>query len=289
MIRSRTTLGILCMISTVVFFSTMDAVAKLLTPEIGTVQVLWARYVGQTLIVAALVWPRRATVLRTRFPKVQLLRSVLQLMATAAFFGSLNYIALTEATALMDLNPVLITLGAGLFLGERIGPRRAAGIGVAMIGAMIVIRPGSDVFTPAALLPLLGAMCFAGYALATRFVGQAEGIWTTMAYTALFGAVVMTLIVPFHWTTPTLPVALGMCAVGALGTSGQLLMIRAFTLAEAAVVAPFVYCGLIVAAFWQVVLFGEYPDLATICGALVIAGAGLYVWFRENKASSTTP
>ncbi|NVO22789.1 DMT family transporter [Donghicola mangrovi] len=285
---SQTTRGILCMILTVMCFSSMDALAKLLTPELGTVQVVWSRYVGQTLIVLAITWPNRRTILRSKYPKIQAMRSVMQLCSTGLFFSSLAYIGLAEATALMDLNPVLITLGAALFLRESIGPRRMMGILVALAGALIVIRPGAAVFTPAALLPLMGAFSFAGYALATRFVGSSESIWTTMTYTGLFGTSVMTCLIPFNWTTPTALQLVGMAGVAILGTGGQLLIIKAFTLAEAAVVAPFVYVGIIFATFWGIVIFGEYPDTTTVIGALVIVTAGLYVWYRENKATHQT-
>ncbi|NVO27735.1 DMT family transporter [Donghicola sp. C2-DW-16] len=285
---SQTTRGILCMILTVMCFSSMDALAKLLTPELGTVQVVWSRYVGQTLIVLAITWPNRRTILRSKYPKIQAMRSVMQLCSTGLFFSSLAYIGLAEATALMDLNPVLITLGAALFLRESIGPRRMMGILVALAGALIVIRPGAAVFTPAALLPLMGAFSFAGYALATRFVGSSESIWTTMTYTGLFGTSVMTCLIPFNWTTPTALQLAGMAGVAILGTGGQLLIIKAFTLAEAAVVAPFVYVGIIFATFWGIVIFGEYPDTTTVIGALVIVTAGLYVWYRENKATHQT-
>lgn len=285
---SQTTRGILCMILTVMCFSSMDALAKLLTPELGTVQVVWSRYVGQTLIVLAITWPNRRTILRSKYPKIQAMRSVMQLCSTGLFFSSLGYIGLAEATALMDLNPVLITLGAALFLRESIGPRRMMGILVALAGALIVIRPGAAVFTPAALLPLMGAFSFAGYALATRFVGSSESIWTTMTYTGLFGTTVMSCLIPFNWTTPTALQLAGMVGVAILGTGGQLLIIKAFTLAEAAVVAPFVYVGIIFATFWGIVIFGEYPDTTTVIGALVIVTAGLYVWYRENKATHQT-
>ncbi|MCP6198955.1 EamA family transporter, partial [Klebsiella pneumoniae] len=86
-------------------------------------------------------------------PLLQVGRGLTQLASIGLFFTALPFIGLAEATAIMDINPVLITLGAALFLGERIGPRRVAGITVALVGAMIVIRPGAGVFQPAALLP----------------------------------------------------------------------------------------------------------------------------------------
>lgn len=275
--------GILMMLAAIVLFTLMDALAKALTPHYGTLQVVWARYTGQTVLVALLLAPRLKQLLRTAYPGMHALRSLFQFGATALFFSSLAFIGLAEATAIMDLNPVLITLGAALFLGEKIGARRLAGVLLALIGALIIIRPGSAVFSPAALLPLAAAVCYAGYAIATRKVGRDESIWTALLYTALFGTLVTSIALPFFWQAIA-PVHLpGFLAIGALGAAAQLCLIRAFTLAEAGVVAPFGYVGLLFATLWGWLFFGELPDIWTGIGAAVIVAAGVYVWHRESR------
>ncbi|UYV35873.1 EamA family transporter [Rhodobacteraceae bacterium D3-12] len=109
--------AILLMIATIFMFSTMDALAKLLSERIGTVPTLWVRYLGQTLVVFVLVLPRLRTVLRTSYPKLQLARSIYLMGATIFFFG-ISHIGLAEAAAIMSTNPLFITLGAAVFLGE---------------------------------------------------------------------------------------------------------------------------------------------------------------------------
>lgn len=272
------------MLLAIVLFTAMDALAKGLVARYPTPQVIWARFAGQFLLVAVILNRRFPGFVRTRFPLQHLARSLAQLGATGFFFLSLNHIGLAEATALTDINPVLITLGAALFLGEPLGPRRIAGVVFAMIGAMIVIRPGAEVFTPAALLPLCCALCYAAAALLTRKVGAQESAWTSMILASAFGTVVMTAGVPVYWQ----PIAMAdwpwFIVLGALGTAAQLALIRAFSVAEAGTVAPFGYAGLILATFWGIVLYGEYPDLWTMVGASVIVGAGLYIWHRETQA-----
>jgi drug/metabolite transporter (DMT)-like permease len=189
----------------------------------------------------------------------------------------------------MAVNPVLITLGAALILGERFGPRRAAGVVVALIGALIIIRPGSDVFSPFAVLPFLAAIAYSGYALATRFVGRDESAWTSLLYTAAFGAVALTLAVPFFWVPPDPLSILLMCSLGLTGGLGHFCVIRAFMAAEAGTVAPFAYCGPIFAMFWGMVVFAEFPDALTYVGALVIIAAGIYVWHRETRVAVEAP
>ncbi len=277
------TRAILLMIGAILCFSLMDACAKALSQRIGVWPTLWTRYVGQAGLVLLIVAPRLHRVVRTRYPGLQALRSLFLFLATMCFFNGLARIDLAEATAVMNLNPVLITLGAGLILGERLGPRRLAGVGAALIGALIVIRPGSDVFSPFALFPLGAAVFYSAYALTTRFVGRDEDTWTSLVYAALFGSVVLTAVVPFHWQPVDGTSALLMAAIACLATGGQLLLITSLQRGEASLVAPFAYSGLIFAAILGLVFFGELPDLWTVLGATIIAVSGLYVWQRETR------
>ena len=278
--------AILLMIAAIFCFSIMDATVKALAPNVGVLPALWARYAGQMLLVFVLVLPRLRTVVRTKYPKLQFLRSLLLMSATACFFTGLSLIPLSDAAALMSTNPVLITLGAAVFLGEKLGIRRIAGIVAAMIGALIIIRPGSDVFSAAALFPLGAAVCYSAYALLTRRVGADEDVWTSLFYTGFVGTVLLSILVPFQWQPPSATDAGLMVMVAIAGTSGQLALIQAFSKGEAAMLAPYSYTGLAFAAFWGVVFFAEIPDFWTIVGSLVIAAAGLYVWHRETRVKA---
>ncbi|RBI87764.1 EamA/RhaT family transporter [Rhodosalinus halophilus] len=273
------------MIGAVFCFTLMDAIAKALTNRIGLVPTLWVRYLGQTLVVLLMVAPRLTSVLRTRYPRLQILRSIYLLCATALFFWGLANIGIAQAAGIMNVNPLLITLGAALFLGERIGPRRALGVLAALGGALMIIRPGTEVFSPYALLPL-GAACFySAYALTTRFVGRDEDRWTSLVYTGLLGAVVLTCLVPFHWPAFDRSSLLLVGAIAVVATLGQLLLITALQQGEAGLVAPFSYTGLLFATVWGLIFFAEVPDLWTLAGMAVIAGAGVYVWHRETRGA----
>lgn len=269
-------LGILC-------FSLMDAGAKYLTGTVGLIVALWARYAGQSLIVIALV-ARRKGVWKARHPYLQILRSVLLLSATGFFFSGLHALGIPTATALMQLNPVLITLGGALLLRELLGPQRILGIGAALVGALIIIRPGVQAFQFEMLYPIAAAICYAGYSLATRFVGRNEDVWTSLLYTGLVGGVLTSIALPFFWQTPSLFDMLIMLAIAGIGTSGQLFIINSFTKAEAGAVAPFAYAGLVYAAIISILIYGDYPDYWTIIGGIVIVVAGIFVWHRESVA-----
>ena len=275
------------MLGAVFLFTVMDAIAKQLTKEVGLIQTIWVRYTGQASLVFLIVLPRLREVAKSQYPKLQLLRSVVLMAATCLFFLSISKIGLAEATAIMDINPVLITLGAFLFLGEKIGPRRILGIIASMIGALIIIRPGTDVFTIYAVLPLIAAVCYTTYNLTTRFVGNRESPWTSLLYSALFGAVVFSCIVPFFWQPVSLFAAGLMILVSLCGTFSQLFLIRALTIGEASLLAPFAYVGLIYATLWGLVFFGEFPDEWSIIGAIIIAISGFYVWYRDTFVSKS--
>jgi drug/metabolite transporter (DMT)-like permease len=278
--------AILLMIAAIFCFSIMDATVKALAPNVGVLPTLWARYAGQMLLVFVLVLPRLKTVVRTKYPGFQFFRSLLLMSATACFFTGLSLIPLSDAAALMSTNPMLITLGAAIFLGEKLGVRRIGGIVAAMIGALIIIRPGTDVFSAAALFPLGAAVCYSAYALLTRRVGADEDVWTSLFYTGFVGTVLLSILVPFQWQTPSAADVGLMVIVAIAGTTGQLALIRAFTKGEAAMLAPYSYIGLAFAAFWGVIFFSEIPDFWTVVGSLVIAAAGLYVWHRETRAKA---
>lgn len=282
---SATTRGIILIILAVMGFSALDATAKNLVQNYPTLQVVWMRFVGQVILVSLILGPKLPQTLRTRYPYFHLTRAFCQMGATITFFLALSHIGLAEATALGDLSPVLITLGAALFLGEKLGLRRVVGVTAALIGALIVIRPGTDVFTMAALLPLCTAVFFAASALLARHLRSTESHWTAMILSGVIGCVVLGLIQPTIWQ----PIAwsdLPLFALAAIfGTIGQLCLFRAYSYAEAGAIAPFSYFGLLFATIWGILFFDEWPDPPTIAGTLVIVGAGIYVWHRETRAA----
>ena len=279
------TFPILLMIGAIFCFASMDATAKYLMKEIGPAQTIWARYTVQAILVTVLILPKINIYGKTKYPKLQFLRSVALMMATTLFFFAFSKLGLAEASAIFNISPVLITLGAFLFLREQIGPRRVIGIVVSLLGALIIIRPGSGVFTVYALLPLGAAIFYSTYSLATRFVGTDESPWTSLFYSAIFGAICYSIYIVFHWNPMSSNALLLTIIIGLFGTAGHICLIRALTLGEASLVAPFIYTNLLFTTIWGLVLFGNFPDFWTIAGALIIVAAGVYVWARDRVVS----
>jgi drug/metabolite transporter (DMT)-like permease len=278
--------GILLIVGAMFLFSIMDATAKQLAGSHPPLQVVWARYTSQTLVCLIVFAPRLGRVLATDRLGLQLVRSGLLFMATLFFFTSLRHLALAEATAIFEISPLVITALSVLVLGERVGLGRWIGVGAGLIGAVIIIRPGTEVFAPAALLPAAAATCFAAYSVATRFLGETEGPFTSLLYTTLVGTLVASLIVPWHWSPLDAGDWVAIATFGIVGALGQYLLILAFRSAPASAIAPFGYAGLIFNALWGFLIFAETPDFWTMIGASVIVGAGLYVWDQENRARS---
>lgn len=283
------TRGILGMIVALLFLATMDSFAKALSTHLPTAQIVWARYTGQTLIIAAICLPRLRATLATRNLGLQLGRSALLFIVTALYFYALGFMKFAEAAALLQTAPLLITMLAALVLGEPVGPRRWAGVCVGLIGAMILIHPGVGVFQPAALLLMVAALAYAFYQIATRWLGGADGLWTTLLYTTGFGAVLSSLALPFVWVTPDPQVALMMAGMAGAGCLGHLCLVWALGQAPTSVLAPFNYAGLLWATLIGLVVFGEAPDALTLTGAAIIVAAGLYVWHRERIRQGTPP
>ena len=263
-------------------FGTMDMIAKLLTTRYDPMQVVWARYVGQAVLVALMVAPRIRVVARSRHPGLQVLRSAFLFGSTLAGFFAFSVLPLATVVSVFQVAPLMITAAAALILGEAVGPRRWAGVAAGFVGALIIVRPGTAVFEPASVLPLLGAACFAGYTIITRVLGRDEGFWTTFLYSAVLGAALSSLWMPMVWITPDAADAALMLFMALIGTGGQFLLIAAFANAQASALAPFTYFSLIVAATLGYAVFGDLPDLPTVAGAALIVGSGLYVWHRER-------
>jgi drug/metabolite transporter (DMT)-like permease len=274
--------GILWMLLTMFLFVAMDGIAKYLVQTYPVVQVVWARYTFHVALLIVWIGARLPRLLVTYRPGLQLARSLLLLLTTAFYFLALSFIPLAEGSAIMMISPLLVTALSMPLLGERVGPRRWAGVAAGFIGAMLIIRPGSEMMQFASLLALAAAFCNGLYHICTRILSQSEHVLTTLVYSASIGALASTLAVPFFWVSPDAWGWLLMIAVGLLGGLSHFALIKAFAAAPAATVAPFTYTNLLWAALIGYLAFGDLPDGMTVLGAAIIAASGLYIFHREH-------
>ena len=274
--------GIAWMLLTMLLFVSMDAIVKHLVQTYPVPQIAWARFFFLAVLLAAVLGPRLPAKLVTQRRGLQVIRSGLLMVTTLQFFAGLYFLPLAEMTAIMQSAPLIVTALSLPLLGEHVGIRRWLGVAAGFAGALIIIRPGTDGMQLAAFLPLGAAATFALYQITTRILARTDGTLNTLMYTPLLGAAIMSLAVPFFWVMPDAEGWALMALIGLFGGLGHFTMIRAFTWAPAATVSPFGYTGLIWAALFGLVLFGDFPDAWTIAGAAVIVGSGLYILHREH-------
>lgn len=274
--------GILWILLTMALYASTNALAKHLMLSYPVVQVVWARYAFQVLLVALLLRRSLPRVMVTRSTRLQLGRSLLLLCSTVLFFSAISVIPLAEASAIMFVAPLLVVALSVPMLGEHVGPRRWSGVAVGFVGALIIIRPGGGVMQAAALAPLGAACAYALYEVSTRVLSRTDSPLTILAYTALVGTMVSSAAVPFFWQTPDTAGWFFMVLLGAVSGSSHFCVIKAFAAAPAATVTPFGYTTLIWATIYGFVLFGDLPDGWTMLGAGIIVLSGLYIFRRER-------
>jgi drug/metabolite transporter (DMT)-like permease len=263
--------------------SSLDATAKYLVRDHALFLVVWARYAGQMLVVTPFAWRRAGTGFwRTRHPLLQLVRSSCLLIATICFFGGLRYLPLAEASAITFLAPIFVVLLSGPFLGEQQTPARWIGSIACFVGMIILVRPGSAVFHPAALLLVLAAVCNAFYMLTTRKLAD-ESPYTTLFYSALVGTVGLSLALPWQFEgAPPLSNGAQFLLLGLFAGAGHWFIISAYLLAPASMLSPFVYLQLIWATVYGFVIFDQLPDRGSALGMSIIAASNLWLAFQER-------
>lgn len=282
--------GIPLLLASVSLFSVSDALTKRLGETLPAVEVAWLRYVTFfTLALLPLMRRGGVGLLRSRAPWLQVLRGLGVVGSAIIFIMALQHLPLAEATAINFVSPAFVTALSVIFLAERVGWRRWSAIAVGMAGMLIIVRPGSDVFTLAALLPVCSSAAWASAVIVTRRMGALDPPETTLVWTAGVGFVVVTLLLPVvalvspaGITLPSLwQLGIGL-AIGLFSSVAQFLVVLAYRAAPASVLAPFSYTQLLTSGLLGVIVFGQVPDRWTLLGAAVIAASGLYTAHRER-------
>ncbi|NCO21725.1 MAG: DMT family transporter, partial [Rhodobacterales bacterium] len=217
-------------------------------------------------------------------PILQCFRGVLLAAEICVMVTAFVYLGLVEAHAIFASYPLLVAALSGPVLGEVVGWRRWAAIGVGFIGIMVILQPGSAVFSPAALIALCAALMFAVYALLTRYVARADTSATSFFYTGTMGAVAITPVGLWYWQGMSAPDWGWMALLCVMGALGHWLLIKVYEVAEASAVQPFAYLQLVFAASLGVLVFGEALRPAVVVGVLIVVSAGLFTLWRENQA-----
>lgn len=276
--------GILLTVIACFVLAGMDSVGKYLVQDLNPAQVVWARYTFHTLLVGSVFGLRAAEpFLVPRHPWLQFIRGLCLLGVTLGMYFAIRSIPLADATAIMFLAPVLVTLLAGWLLKETVHPLHWIALALGLGGVLFIIRPGFDTPQAAMLLPLGSALLLAFYLVITRYLRGRDGETTTLFHTTASGSVLMSIAVIAFWSPPSLAQWGLLAAIGALGAIGHLLLIRAFHLGRASSLSPYLNAQIVAAALYSVWFFDDPLSPAFLGGAAMIAVAGILSWQLERR------
>ncbi|SDY63243.1 EamA-like transporter family protein [Jannaschia faecimaris] len=280
-------LGIWLMVVTTFIFAVQDGFSRHLAGEYNVLMVVMIRYWFFAAFVIA-VATRKAGGLRaaaaTSQPWVQAFRGVLLVAEICVMVAGFVLLGLVESHAIFAAYPLLVAMLSGPVLGESVGWRRWAAIGVGFVGVLVILQPGAGVFSPAALVPLTAALMFALYGLLTRYVARRDTTATSFFWTGTVGAIAVTLVGIWFWEPMTLGDWGWMTALCVSGATGHWLLIRCYEVAEASVVQPFAYLQLVFASLIGVTIFGEALETHVVLGAAIVMAAGLFTLWRARVA-----
>jgi len=275
--------GIALILASTVFLGTSDVTAKYLSATLPSIEIAWIRFVAFALIMVPAMLPGSPLyALHTDRRGLQLMRGVALLGSSLFFISGLRFLPIAEASATGFVSPFFVTALSILFLSERVGVRRWLATAVGLIGVLIILRPGSGAFHPAAVFPLVSALAWACTLIMTRMMSGRDRAITTMTYSSIAGVCVLSALVPFVWVTPSWHDILFGIFIGIASTAGQWIVVLAFRYADASVLAPFSYTQLLWVSILGFVIFGEIPDIWTVVGAVFIVASGLYTAHRER-------
>jgi drug/metabolite transporter (DMT)-like permease len=262
----------------------MDTTAKYLSQWYPVPGIVWARYViNLVMLFAWLALRGELKRVRTARPRIQLARGFLLSGATLIYFTSLSVLPLADAAAIGFVLPLFVAILAVPMLGERLDMSRTVAIFAGLFGALLIVRPGSSVFTWYALLPVCMAVFNALYQILTRKVAGVEHPLTSLVWGAIVGAVLLSAVAPFYWVPPDRAshwALLGL--IGLLASIGHYLLIRAYEFAGATLLAPFTYTMVVWAVLLGFLVFGQLPDGWSIAGMAVIVLSGLFLAGRHR-------
>lgn len=291
-IQSENARGALYMTTAMAGFGLNDGLMKLAFGSLPVAQSIALRGVVASLILLLVAWRSGALRYRPtgREASVIVLRTIGEVGATASFLVALAHMPIAEATAVLQAAPLAVTMAAALFLGEKVGVRRWSAIVVGFAGVLIMVRPGSEAFSPWALLPLVTILFVTLRDIVTRRMSAATPTVFASTITAVTITTLALVAMPFEGVAPATPLTLAALA-GAAGfiVFGYFFSISAMRVGDVSFVSPFRYTVLIWAIVIGLILFHEVPDAPTIVGAIIVVGAGLYTLWREQVVGRGRP
>lgn len=273
---------ILMVLGAVFFFTLSDAFAKKLGDNMPGFQIAWLRYI--LFFVFALWLAKRAGLSSplSNQPSLQLRRAFCLLLSSTLFLLGLGRLPVAEATAISFATPAFVTILSIPLLREVVKRRRWTAVLLGLAGVIIVVRPGADAFTQAALFPLGSALCGALAVIFTRGIGDRDPLPTTLLWSSGIGLFALTISSPAWFVPMASREVLVAGLMGTLYAVGQWLLVAAYRQCDASFLAPFSYAQVLFATVVGLVVFRSWPDAISLVGILLIALSGAYTLYREG-------
>lgn len=268
-------------------FAIEDMFIKMLSGAVPVGQILMMLGIGGSLIFAIVVRLQgRALFERAMWSGPVVLRAAGEIVGTVGFVNAIVFTTLSSASAILQATPLVVTLGAAVFLSEPVGWRRWSAILIGFLGVLMIIRPGLEGFTPLSLLAVVGVLGLAVRDLATR---KTTNVLSTMQLSFLgFLAIVpagaaLIAFGPDELTAMTLRSIVLMGMALAIGVVAYYGIVAAMRVGDISFVTPFRYTRLIFALILGASIFGDRPDMWTLIGAAIIVSSGIYTVWRERR------
>ena len=281
----RTGLGIALMCMTALIFSMQDGFSRVLGADYPPIFVVMIRYWIFAAFVIVLVSRQPGGLkraIRTKRPVTQIFRGVLLVAEVVVMVEAFVRLGLVETHAVFTAYPLFVAALSGPVLGEKVGWRRWAAIGIGFAGILVILQPGSGIMRIESLLPFLSALMFALYGLLTRHVSRDDPSMVSFFWTGIAGAVAITLVGIWDWQWLAPVDWIWMAGLCICGMTSHYLMIRAYELAEASSLQPFAYTQLVWASLIGVFVFGEVMRPNVVVGAVIVVAAGLFTLWRAR-------
>jgi drug/metabolite transporter (DMT)-like permease len=284
--------GIWLMIAAVAAFAAQDGFSRHLAGSYNTLMVVMVRYwfFAGFVMVLALRRPEgfRAAIQSKRLG-AHVIRSLLLVAEICVIVYGYTLIGLIESHAIFAICPLLVVALSGPVLGEKLTWQRWAAVGAGMAGVLIILRPGSSVFSWPALLPLISAIFFATYSVLTRLTTRDEPTFPAFFWPAAIGAVIMTAIGLPNWQSVT---GLDWAYLGiyaCISILSHWLLLKCYEAAEASSVQPFAYLQIVFVSIIGITIYGETLALPVVIGTAIIVAAGIYaLWQAHNTPEIAT-
>ena len=278
--------GIFLFITAIFLISIVDTICKFFTKDLHAIQIVWGYLIGINVtlwIFFFLKGEKLSKLVNSKRLVLQIIRPAFLICSISSLFIGLTYLPIAEATAIGFVAPLFITALSVPILKEKVGIHRWSAVVFGFLGVIIIVRPGTEFWHIASIMPLLGAFFFALFQIFTRLLSTTENTYTTLFYTGLGGLGWSSLMVPFVWS-PMLRIHFFVFfSIGIMGAIAHLCMISAFDRAEASFLAPYNYTKLLWVAVLGYIIFDDIPSLEMWLGAFIIVSAGFYVFSREKK------